>query len=277
MEKIKSALPEVLQIVMFYNNGTVFQTTFDQSKNIPKLGENLAESLAHARKLFEFCQIDTGAYKKLVYETKEITLIILKLGENSNIALFLKNLKEEDLNYQSIRRYLYRIERLIDMDKIDLEKEELKEKQAELDKMEGILTAKLSELENMKSNLSALANEIEKKTENLKIKEKELENGEKELEKIKEEMKIKETETDKKKMEEIKEKTGKDKEILNEIKSELKKIEDNKVKLSSEIEKCSGECEVLKKDIALKKNQFLELKEKIEKEEKEKFEEKFLE
>ena len=49
--RIKNALPEVLHVAMFYNNGIVFQTTLEQEINIPKLGENLAEVLSHIKKL----------------------------------------------------------------------------------------------------------------------------------------------------------------------------------------------------------------------------------
>ena len=54
--RIKTALPEVLHIVMFYNNGTVFQTTFEQDINIPKLGGNLTELLNHIKNVYEICK-----------------------------------------------------------------------------------------------------------------------------------------------------------------------------------------------------------------------------
>ncbi|MFX1573304.1 MAG: hypothetical protein ACFFB0_11195 [Promethearchaeota archaeon] len=40
---------------MFYNNGTVFQTTFEQEINGPKLGENLAEFLTPIRNVYNIC------------------------------------------------------------------------------------------------------------------------------------------------------------------------------------------------------------------------------
>ena len=45
IKRIKNLMPEVEDVVMFYNNGIVFQTTYSQSLNVPKLGENLAELL----------------------------------------------------------------------------------------------------------------------------------------------------------------------------------------------------------------------------------------
>ena len=49
---IQAALPEVIHVAMFYNNGTIFDTTFEQSVNIPKLGEHLAELLNQMRRIY---------------------------------------------------------------------------------------------------------------------------------------------------------------------------------------------------------------------------------
>ena len=92
IKRIKDALPEVIHIVMFYNNGTVFQSTFDQQINIPKLGEHLAEALNQVFKSYEICNFSFSAYKKLIFETDKMSSIILKLGEDSNIALFFEML-----------------------------------------------------------------------------------------------------------------------------------------------------------------------------------------
>jgi len=129
IKRIQTALPEVLHIVMFYNNGTIFQTTFEQDINIPKLGENIAEILSHVQKLYEICNFDLVDYKKLIFETENISLIIIKLGENSNLGLFFKKEEDKDLKLNAIRRYLSRIEELIDMDKAELERQALENKE----------------------------------------------------------------------------------------------------------------------------------------------------
>ena len=116
IESIKEALPEVIQVVMFYNNGTVFQTTFDQHYNVPKLGEDLAEALDHIFKVYKICEFDFSSYKKLIFETDTISVIILKLGEDSNLALFFEKRLDIDQRLKSIRRYIKKIEQLIDMD-----------------------------------------------------------------------------------------------------------------------------------------------------------------
>ncbi len=131
VKRIKEVLPEVEHIVMFYNNGMVFQCTFDQHYNVPKLGEHLAEAVNQFHRIYETCSFDYNNYKKLIFETDKISVIILKLGEESNIALFFK--KEIDINQklQSIRRYIKRIEKLIDMDISEVQSLENEEKKNE--------------------------------------------------------------------------------------------------------------------------------------------------
>ncbi len=284
IEKIKSVLPEVIHIVMFYNDGMVFQTTFDSSKNIPKLGENLAESLSHIKKILDICQVESSSYKKLVYETKEITVIILKLGENSNIALFLKNLKEEDVNYQSIRRYLYRIERLIDMDKIEIDKEELNQKEEEMHKLEELLQSNLNELEKLKQDSNDLGTQINHIKEEIEKTEKELENNEvllknrkDELNEIEKDMDETTIEKQKEELEEIEENIKKNKIDINSMKSELKNKVGDMQKISDSKKFFISECDRINKEKTEKSKQILEMKENIDGREKEIFEEKFLE
>jgi len=164
INRIKSALPDVIHIVMFYSNGTVFQSTFEQELNIPKLGENLSEALHRMRKLYELCNFHFEDYSKLIFETENISVIILKLGEDSNIALFFKKEDIADVKLSSIKRYLTRIEELVDMD------------QKELILQEIIIKEK--ELANLEKDYSDLNSNIQKKTheksnsDNLDISEK---------------------------------------------------------------------------------------------------------
>jgi len=116
VKRIKEVLPEVEHIVMFYNNGMVFQCTFDQHYNVPKLGEHLAEAVNQFYRIYETCGFDFSDYKKLIFETDKISMIIFKLGEDSNIALFFKKEIDIDQKLKSIRRYIKKIEKLIDMD-----------------------------------------------------------------------------------------------------------------------------------------------------------------
>ncbi len=153
ISRIKASLPEILHIVMFYNNGTVYQTTFEQDINKPKLGENLTELLTHAKLIYEICKFKLDDYKKLVFETADISVIILKLGEDSNIALFFKKEEEKDIKISSIRRYLTRIEELIDMDEREILLQQILAKEDELKKKQEDLRSKQQDIQNLREEL----------------------------------------------------------------------------------------------------------------------------
>jgi len=154
--RIKTALPEVLHIVMFYNNGTVFQTTFEQDINIPKLGENLTELLNHIKNVYEICNFKLDDYKKLIFETEDISVIILKLGEESNIALFFKKEEVTDIKLSSIRRYLTRIEELIDMNEKEIFLQEILAKEEKIKKTQDLLQSKQQTIQNLQEKLKYL-------------------------------------------------------------------------------------------------------------------------
>lgn len=124
IQNIKQALPDVIEVVMFYNNGIIFQTTFEQSINIPKLGEHLSELIDHFKKIHEICNLHAEEYQKIIFESENVSMVIFKLGEDSNIALFFKRKDVERIKFSAIKKYLERIEELIDMDKKELEKTE---------------------------------------------------------------------------------------------------------------------------------------------------------
>ena len=182
IERIKNALPEVLHVVMFYNNGTVFQTTFEQDINIPKLGENLAELLIHIRKIYDVCNIKLDVYNKLIFETDDISIIILRLGEDSNLALFFKKEQDQDLKLHSIKRYIHRIEHLIDMDNFELKIQELGIQEDQFKNMQNILSSKLEEIKNLETLYSKELLEQESKNMSKEIESLKQECGKIELE-----------------------------------------------------------------------------------------------
>jgi len=141
---------------MFYNNGTVFQTTFEQEINVPKLGENLAEFLNHIKNVYNICNFKSEVYKKLIFETDEISVIILKLGEDSNIALFFKKEEVKDIKLSSIRRYLTRIEELIDMDEKEIILQEILNKEEQLKKTQELLQSNQQSIQNLDEELKNL-------------------------------------------------------------------------------------------------------------------------
>lgn len=154
IERIKIALPEVEHIVMFYNDGTVFKTTFDREKsdiNIPKLGENMAEILEHIRALYEICEYSLTAYRKLVFETEDVNLVLLKVGEDTNIAFFFK--KDRKIRIRTIRRYIKKIEDLIDVDRIELMQQEIEQIEEKLKQLFVQLEPKMEEINALRDKL----------------------------------------------------------------------------------------------------------------------------
>jgi hypothetical protein len=139
---------------MFYNTGTIFQTTFEQNINIPKLGENLAELLNHIRKIYEICNFKMENYRKFIFETDDISTIIIKLGEDSNLALFFKKEEDKDLKLTAIRRYLHRIEELIDTDEIEILFLELATREKNLEIIEDSFQQKQQKIHDLQSQKS---------------------------------------------------------------------------------------------------------------------------
>jgi predicted RNase H-like nuclease (RuvC/YqgF family) len=184
--RIKTALPEVSHIVMFYNNGTIFQTTFEQEINIPKMGENLAYALNHIKKVYEICNYSFDNYKKLIFETDDISVIILKLGEESNIALFFKKEEEKEIKLTEIKRYITRIEDLIDMDERELIINEIISKEKELKDLQENFVNKENIIKNLREKLEILDLSINQ--EEIKRISRELTHLEEELMKLKQEI-----------------------------------------------------------------------------------------
>ena len=184
IERIKKTLPEVDHVVMFYNDGTVFHTTFEHTVNIPKLGENISMSLAHIQKIYETCNYDLASYNKLVFDTNDVSVIILKLGENSNLALFFKKkIRRVELKIRSIRRYIELAEDLLDVDRIELVEQEMEAKESQL--MESKLQFGSQQYKLI--TLQEFQNEVEDEEKKKKI-SKEVEKVNREISRIKEEI-----------------------------------------------------------------------------------------
>ena len=157
---------------MFYNNGTIFQTTFEKDINIPKLGENLAELIHHVKLVYDISQFKMENYKKLIIETDDTSIIILKLGEDSNIALFFKKEEEKDLKLSAIKRYIARIETLIDMSEEQIILEEILTKERELENSRNLLQLNQEKIQSIHEELKSV-DEIEPSEDSKRL-EKEL-------------------------------------------------------------------------------------------------------
>lgn len=105
---------------MFYTNGTVFQSTFGNEFNIPKLGEDLAQIIQKFSNLIQLYDKEEIDYRKIIYETDKYIIVIIKLGEDSNLALLLDNRVTGDIKIGPIRQYLSKLEEMIDMDKEEI-------------------------------------------------------------------------------------------------------------------------------------------------------------
>lgn len=172
IERLKDIFPDLLHIAMFYDNGTVFKTTFEQPLNIPQIGENLTQTLKHIETLIELCKLENREYTKLIYEAKNLVIIILKLGEQSNLALFFRK-GESEPEMAAIKKYLLEIEKLIDTDKVELDKQELGTLTKEMNELEDEIKVKLDALESNKFEMSKLDEKMKNLEEDLALKQSE--------------------------------------------------------------------------------------------------------
>ncbi len=164
IDRIKRALPEVEHITMFYDDGTVFQTTFEQfeeSVNIPKLGDDLADILSSFRKLYEICNYNFKKYNQLLFDTEDVDILVLKLGENSNLALFFrKSLAEGDIQINTIQKYVNKIEKLIDIGQMDLIERDIRRKERELKHFYEHMDEKLDKQKELQILLGASKSDV---------------------------------------------------------------------------------------------------------------------
>jgi predicted regulator of Ras-like GTPase activity (Roadblock/LC7/MglB family) len=163
IERIKKKLPEVEHIVMFYNDGTVFRTTFEEI-NIPKLGENISAILANMRRMYEICNYELGEYNSIVFDTNNVNVIILKLGENSNLSLFFRKIRRKGkLRLKTIRQYLEKVEDLLDIDQDELAIQELESKEDQLDELKLQMGSQQYKLITLREYQNEIVEEEKKK------------------------------------------------------------------------------------------------------------------
>ncbi|MCK4973528.1 MAG: hypothetical protein KAS52_09410, partial [Candidatus Heimdallarchaeota archaeon] len=164
IDRIRRALPEVEHIAMFFDDGTVFQTTFEQfeeSVNIPKLGDDLADILSSFRKLYEVCNYDFKNYNQLLFDTENVDVLIIKLGENSNLALFFrKTVVDGELQINTIQKYITKIEKLIDIGQMDLIERDIRRKDRDLKHLYEHMDEKLEKQKELQTLLGASKNDI---------------------------------------------------------------------------------------------------------------------
>ncbi|MCK5142016.1 MAG: hypothetical protein KAQ70_07470, partial [Candidatus Heimdallarchaeota archaeon] len=206
IDRIRRALPEVEHIAMFFDDGTVFQTTFEQfeeSVNIPKLGDDLADILSSFRKLYEVCNYDFKNYNQLLFDTESVDVLILKLGENSNLALFFRKLVVDgELQINTIQKYITKIEKLMDIGQMDLIERDIRRKDRDLKHLYEHMDEKLEKQKELQmllgasksdiSDIEKIESEIHELTENIKQLELEKEQSVEEISQIKDKLVLEE-------------------------------------------------------------------------------------
>jgi hypothetical protein len=119
VKRIKEKIDLLENVVTFYNDGMVYFSNFPQEINIPNLGSKFAMILRDLNAI----QIISGKqpnvefeydYKRVIYEIKDYIVMIIKLGQDSNIALFFKSENTKKINISCIQEELGIIEKLID-------------------------------------------------------------------------------------------------------------------------------------------------------------------
>jgi hypothetical protein len=249
IERIKAEIPEIFHIVMFYDDGTIFQTTFQQV-NIPQIGENLAESIKHIAKLFEICKIENEPYTRLIYETKTYIILVFKIGEQSNLAVFFRKGPEEP-RIGAIKNFIYRIEAVMDTDKIELDKQALEKQRTELSALEQELKTKLESIELKKPELPKLDEKLKKDEEELLSKQKQLPYEAEMRKQLESYIQLK-----KESLQEIKEK-GEKKLLEREIKGQEKNLEILEKALDANTKEIGKSIAKLRKEAEIQKERIL--------------------
>ena len=149
IDRLMKNIPEIENIVTFYDDGTVFQTTFDKNLvNIPKLGDDLSTIISLFTNLK--AKNDFKEFLKIIYDGVNVSLLIFKVGEQSNIALFFKReMTDKELQNLQIRSYIDRIQQLLDIDQKTLIEKEIEKKENE----KSSLKSKINHLTSESSSI----------------------------------------------------------------------------------------------------------------------------
>ncbi|MHA1227818.1 MAG: hypothetical protein ACTSPV_13810 [Candidatus Hodarchaeales archaeon] len=182
IERVMKSLPEVENIIVFNSFGTVLQTTFDKSLNIPKIGKNISKILDNILALYKSCKYDYSQFNRILFDTEGISILILKLGEDTYLAFFFKKILEEDEpQIDSVKRYLKQIEELLDVSNLELLEQEKEEKREELVSLDEELEILFDRLNLLQKDIESIEHEDDEK----KKRNKEIEQIQKRINRIK--------------------------------------------------------------------------------------------
>ena len=188
IEQIKQLLPEVEEVMIFYDDGLVYQSSFDQSAtNIPQCGKELSNILTNIKNLYELVDFKIKGMPTLIFETEGMDMIITKIGERTNLVLFFREiiedptLKMEKLASPSVKKQFRALRRLLDIGCIELAQQELNNKIQELGRqymdLVRLKLRKQKELDVLDDfyERKKISNKIEEIKKDIKEKRKELE------------------------------------------------------------------------------------------------------
>ncbi|OLS32249.1 MAG: hypothetical protein HeimAB125_10920, partial [Candidatus Heimdallarchaeota archaeon AB_125] len=259
IERIKQALPEVEHIVMFYNDGTVYQTTFEQfeeSVNIPKVGEDLAIILSTFKNLYDLSNYKFKEYNQLLFDTEDTDVLIIKIGENANLALFFrKTVVKGELQIDSIKKYITKIGKLIDIGRIDLVEREIRLNERELKKLIDEMEEKLQKQMELNILLGASSDDV-----------KDIEKIQKEIDELTADIKKSEMDRDLRAEEEtkIEEKISSEEIMIDLVKKELKLKRENVKEIDKRIKDKVEKKTLLEGEDERDENRIFELTKEIE-------------
>ncbi|OLS14466.1 MAG: hypothetical protein RBG13Loki_1951 [Promethearchaeota archaeon CR_4] len=113
-EQIKKDFPEILHTALFLGNGMVMETTLSHEQvNIPVLGKKLVEMIDRMQDLLETSGFHNKVFQKIIFEVEDVVIIVLKLKEGDNLALFFEGRKFFEKYGPTFRQFLANLERTI--------------------------------------------------------------------------------------------------------------------------------------------------------------------
>ena len=192
VEDIKKQIPSVKTVLAFYNDGTVFYSGFKKEAipSVPDLGDACAKIIENFKNIYDMIKSgrqDLGdySYKQITFSSNGLGIMIIHLGEESNIALFFDKLSINKVNLGCIETDLSQIEDIMDttdseLEKIGYDKENVTKKLAENEEFLKKVPGAAEILANSPAEEKAAGDEDHSEVENDKVPATDMENEEKE-------------------------------------------------------------------------------------------------
>lgn len=115
IQAIHNMLPGVQSVSLFYDNGIIYQTTINHELDIPVIGKNLAHFVQEMQLLAENCKDPEDKYQKMTIDTEKSVYIILRLGEQSNMALKFIKAEYQKNSLGKIEEIIEKLKNVVDL------------------------------------------------------------------------------------------------------------------------------------------------------------------